>query len=98
MILFEDRSIKYAETFGIQFWIIILVICYSKRWYGFALVYTNLSHEFLLSLGVDEAFDKKRNHDMRGIKETYKLKLWDAQGTQDNISRSLKHLSLGIPR
>ena len=30
---------------------------------------------------MDEAFDKKRNHDMRGIKETQNLKLGDAQGT-----------------
>jgi hypothetical protein len=29
MILFEDRSIKYAEAFSIQCKIIILVICYS---------------------------------------------------------------------
>jgi len=29
---------------------------------------------------VDEAFDKKINHDMRGIKETQKIKLGDAQG------------------
>ena len=32
MILFEDRSIKYAETFSIQCWIIMLVICYSREW------------------------------------------------------------------
>ena len=30
---------------------------------------------------LNEAFDKKRNHDMRGIKETQKFKLGDAQGT-----------------
>ena len=30
---------------------------------------------------VNEAFDKKRNHDMRVIKETQKFKLGDAQGT-----------------
>jgi len=30
---------------------------------------------------VNEAFDKKRNRDMKGIKETQKLKLGDAQGT-----------------
>ena len=27
---------------------------------------------------MDEAFDEKRNHDMRGIKETQKFKLGDA--------------------
>ena len=32
MILFEDRSIKYAEAFSIQCWIIMLVICYSRKW------------------------------------------------------------------
>ena len=32
MILFEDRSIKYAEAFSMQCWIIILVICYSTKW------------------------------------------------------------------
>ena len=30
---------------------------------------------------MNEAFDKKRNHDMRGIKETQKFKLGDSQGT-----------------
>ena len=44
------------------------------------MVYTSLSHEVLVEFGVDEAFDKKRNHDMRGIKETQKLNLGDAQG------------------
>ena len=32
MILFEDRSIKYAEAFSMQCWIIILVIFYSRLW------------------------------------------------------------------
>ena len=35
----------------------------------------------LVEFGVDEAFDKKRNHDMRGIKEIQNLKLGDAQAT-----------------
>ena len=35
----------------------------------------------LVEFVVNEAFDKKRNHDMRGIKETQKFKLGDAQGT-----------------
>mgnify|MGYP001507665278 CR=1 FL=1 len=34
---------------------------------------------------MNEAFDKKRNHDMRGIKETQKFKLGDAQGTPVGI-------------
>ena len=32
MILFEGMSIKYAEAFSMQCWIIILVICYSRVW------------------------------------------------------------------
>ena len=32
MILFEDRSFKYAEAFSMQCWIIILVMCYSGKW------------------------------------------------------------------
>ena len=35
MILFEDVTIKYAEAFSMQCWIIILVIFYSRVWYGF---------------------------------------------------------------
>ena len=35
----------------------------------------------LVEFVVNEAFDKKRNHDMRGIKETQKFKPGDAQGT-----------------
>ena len=31
-ILFEDRSVKYTEAFSMQCWIIILVICYSRKW------------------------------------------------------------------
>ena len=34
---------------------------------------------------------------MSRIKETQKLKIGDAKAPQDNISRSLKHLSLGMP-
>ena len=37
------------------------------------MVYTNLSHEFC----VDEAFEIQGDRDMRGIKETKKLKLGD---------------------
>ena len=36
-------------------------------------------HWFILTY-LTSAFDKKRNHDMKGIKETQKLKLGDAQG------------------
>ena len=49
MILFEDRTIKYAEAFSMQCDIIILLIFYSRDGNIIALIYTNLSHEFLLS-------------------------------------------------
>ena len=32
MILFEDRSIKYAEAFSMQCWITILVIFHNRVW------------------------------------------------------------------
>ena len=38
---------------------------------------------------MNEAFGKKRNHDMRGIKETQKLKLGDAQGTPKIIFKEV---------
>ena len=50
MIIFEDRSIKYPDTFSMKFLIIIFVIFTVENDKVFALVYTNLSHEFLLSL------------------------------------------------
>ena len=51
---------------------------------------------------MDEAFDKKRNHDMRGIKETQKLKLGDAQGTpryyfKKSQASKLGDAPVGIP-
>ena len=47
-------------------------------------------------------FDKKRNHDMRGIKETQKLKLGDAQGTpryyfKNSQASKLGDAPVGIP-
>ena len=98
MILFEDKSIKYTDTFSIQCWIIILVICYSRRWYGSALVYTNLSHEFLLSLLWMKLLIKRREtviwEELRRHKSS---SLGMPKAPQDNISRSLKHLSVGMP-
>ena len=44
---------------------------------------------------MDEAFDKKRNHDMRGIKETQKLKLGDAQGIPSQYSTKSQASKLG---
>ena len=52
---------------------------------------------------MNEAFDKKkRNHDMRGIKETQKFKLGDAQGTpreyfKKSQSSKLGDAPVGIP-
>ena len=45
------------------------------------MVYTNLSHESLLSFVWMKAFEIYGDREMRGIKETQKLKLGDAQGT-----------------
>ena len=97
MILFEDRSIIYTETFSIQCWIIILVICYSIRCYGFALVYTNLSHEFLLSFLWMKLLIKRETMIWEELRRHKSSSLGMSKAPQDNISRSLKHLSLGMP-
>ena len=44
---------------------------------------------------MDEAFDKKRNHDMRGINETQKLKLGDSQGTPRQYFKNSQASKLG---
>ena len=44
---------------------------------------------------MDEAFDKKRNRDMKGIKETQKLKLGDAQGTPRQYFKKFQASKLG---
>ena len=51
---------------------------------------------------MNEAFGNKRNRDMRGIKETQKFKLGDAQGTPRQYSRKIQATKLedaleGIP-
>ena len=43
------------------------------------MIYTNLSHEFLLSFVWMRFLRFRGNHDIKGIKETQKLKLGDAQ-------------------
>ena len=48
-----------------------------------------------MEFGLDEDFDKKRNHDMRGIKETQKFKLGDAQGTPRQYSKKSQASKLG---
>ena len=45
------------------------------------LYYTNGSYRVLVEFCVDEVFEIQGDLDMRGIKETQKLKLGDAQGT-----------------
>ena len=75
-----DRSIKYEEAFSMKCLIIIFVIFYSRECQVFELIYSNLSHEFLLSLVWMKFLRFGRNRDMSGIKETQELKLGDAQG------------------
>ena len=98
MILFEDRSIKYAETFSMQCWIIILVICHSRKWLGFALVYTNLSHEFLLSFMWMKFLRNRETMIWEELRRHKSSSLGMPKAPQDNISRSFKHLSLGMPQ
>ena len=63
------------------------------------MVYTNLSHEFLLSLLWMKLLLKRREtmiwEELRRHKSS---SLGMPKAPQDNISRSLKHLSLGMPR
>ena len=44
---------------------------------------------------MNEAFDKKRNHDKRGIKETQKFKIGDAQGTTKQYFKKSQESKLG---
>ena len=44
---------------------------------------------------MDEVFKIHRNHDMRGIKETQKLKLGDAQGIPTSYSKNSQATKLG---
>ena len=98
MILFEDRSIKYAEAFSMQCWIIILVICYSRKCKVFALVYTNLSHEFLLSFVWMKLLRFRKTVIWGELRRHKSSSLGIPKAPQNNISRILKHLSLGMPR
>ena len=98
MILFEDKSIKYAEAFSMKCWIIILVICYSRVCKVFALVYTNLSHEFLLSFVWMKLLRFRKTVICEELRRHKSSSLGMPKASQDNISRSLKHLSLGMPR
>src|SRR3989337_4042520 len=95
MFLFVDRSIKYVEAFSMQCLIIILVICYSRECQGSELIYTNLSHEFLLSFVWMKFLRFRRSHDIRGIKETQELKLGDAQGIPNYYFKKSQASKLG---
>ena len=98
IILFEDTGIKYAEAFSMQCWIIILVICYSRYDKVFAMVYTNLSHESLLSFVWMKLLRFRETMIWEELRRHKSSRLGMTKATQDNISRSLKHLSLGMPR
>ena len=71
------------------------MICYSRECWGFELIYTNLSHEFLLSFVWMKFLRFRRSHDMRGIKETQELKLGDAQGIPSSYSKKSQSTKLG---
>ena len=98
MILFEDRTIKYAKAFSMKFWIIILVnytVEYDKV---FAMVYTNLSHESLLSFVWMKLLRFRETVIWEELRRHKSSSLGMPKAPQDNIPRSLKHLSLGMPR
>ena len=93
MILFEDRSIKYAEAFSMQCWITILVFVIVENDKVFALVYTNLSHEFLLSLVWMNFLRFRKTAIWEELRRHKSSSLGMPRAPQNNISRSLKHLS-----
>ena len=98
MILFEDRSIKYAEAFSMQCWIIILVIFTIENDKVFTLVYTNLSHESLLIFVWMKLLRFRETVIWEELRIHKSSSLGMPKAPQDNISRSLKRLSLGMPR
>ena len=98
MILFEDRTIKYAEAFSMQFWIIILVnytVEYDKV---FAMVYANLSHESLLSFVWMKLLRFRETVIWEELRRHKGSSLGMLNASQVNIPRSVKHLCLGMPR
>ena len=76
MILFEDRSNKYAEAFSMQCQIIILVI-FDKVLHGFILTYPRVLVEFC----VIEVFKFWVRYRYEENKEWQEPKVGDAQGT-----------------
>ena len=98
MILFEDRSIKYAEAFSIQCLIIILVICYSRECWGFEWIYTNISHKFLSSFVWMKFLKLRETIIWEELMRHKSSSLGMPKAPQVNIPRSIKHSSLGMPR
>jgi hypothetical protein len=98
MILFEDRSIKYAEAFSIQCLIIILVICYSRECWGFEWIYTNISHKFLSSFVWMKFLKLRETIIWEELTRRKSSSLGMPKAPQVNIPRSIKHSSLGMPR
>ena len=62
------------------------------------MVYTNLSHEFLLSLVWMKFLRNRETIIWEELRRQKSSSLGMPEAPQDNISRSLKHLSLGMPR
>ena len=98
MILFEDRTIKYVEAFSMQCWIIIYWFATLEIDKVFALAYTNLSHEFLLSFVWMKLLRFRKTVIWEELRRHKISSLGMPKAPQDNISRSLKRLSLGMPR
>ena len=62
------------------------------------MVYTNLSHESLLSLVWIKLLIKRETMICEELRRHKSSSLGMLKASQDNISRCLKHLSLGMPR
>ena len=98
MILFEDMTIKYEEEFSMQCWIIILLFSTVEYDKVFAMVYTNLSHESLLSFVWMKLLRFRETVIWEELRRHKSSSLGMPKESQDNISRSLKDLRLGMPR
>ena len=62
------------------------------------LYYTNGSHKVFVKFCVDEVFEERGVTDVRRIKRGKSSRLGMPKAPKVNISRILKHLSLGMPR
>ena len=65
---------------------------------SYLLYYTNESHKVFVKFCMDEAFEERGVIDMRRIRRDKSSSLAMPKAPQINISRILKHLSLGMPR